>query len=252
MVKPAKSWLCVTAVMILSACGQTNADADSGTVTIMAAASLADPFKELEHQLAERHPEVDVVFSFGPSSGLVEQVVAGAPADLLATADETTMQDAVRAGVIAGDPVPFAQNTLVLITPDENPGDVESVGDLERDDLRVALCEPQVPCGAAAEQVLDAAGITPSVDTYGTDVTATTALVTLGEVDAALVYRTDAAAAAEDVQVIDVPGAEHVENEYFIANIEDAANPEQAQLALDAILGDLGRAILADAGFGLP
>ena len=94
-----------------------------------------------------------------------------------------------------------------------------------------------------------AAGVTAAPDTLTTDVKEATSLVSLGEVDAALIYRTDAAAAGDTVENIEVPEADEVVNDYPVAILVDAPNPEGAQVVVDAITGTPGQAILADAGF---
>lgn len=221
----------------------------SGTVTVLAAASLTESFEKLGEQLAAEYPGLEVVFSFGPSSGLVEQVLAGAPADVLATADTRTMDEAVGGGAVEGQPEVFARNTLTLAVPAGNPGGVTGLADLARPELRIAICEPKVPCGAASERLLKAAGVIAAPDTLTTDVKEATSLVSLGEADAALIYRTDAAAEGNAVETIEVPEADEVVNDYPVAILVDAPNPDGAHVVIDAITGDPGQAILADAGF---
>jgi molybdenum ABC transporter molybdate-binding protein len=221
----------------------------SGTVTVLAAASLTESFEKLGEQLAADNPGLEVVFSFGPSSGLVEQVLAGAPADVLATADTRTMQEAVAGGAVEGEAEVFARNTMTLALPAGNPGRVTGLADLARPELRVAICEPRVPCGTAAENLLAAAGVTAEPDTLTTDVKEATSLVSLGEADAALIYRTDAAAEGDAVETIETPEAAEVVNEYPVAVVADAPNPDGAHLVVAAITGEPGLTILADAGF---
>jgi molybdenum ABC transporter molybdate-binding protein len=221
----------------------------SGTVTVLAAASLTESFEKLGEQLAADNPGLEVVFSFGPSSGLVEQVLAGAPADVLATADTRTMEEAVAGGAVEGEPEVFARNTMTLALPAGNPGRVTGLADLARSELRVAICEPRVPCGTAAEKLLAAAGVTAEPDTLTTDVKEATSLVSLGEADAALIYRTDAAAEGDAVETIEIPEAAEVVNEYPVAVVADAPNPDGAHLVVAAITGEPGLTILADAGF---
>ena len=227
----------------------TSDTSTGGPVTVLAAASLTEAFEELGARLAEEFPDLEVVFSFGPSSGLVEQVLAGAPADILATADMRTMDRAVAAGAVSGKPTIFARNTLALIVPAGNPGGVSGLADLAREELRVAICAPEVPCGAAAQRLLDAAGVTAAPDTLATDVKEAASLVALGEADASVVYRTDAAAEGEAVETIDVPESEQVVNDYPVAVLADAPNPRAAQVVRDAITGEPGQQILGDAGF---
>lgn len=221
----------------------------SGTVTVLAAASLTESFEALAGQLGSEFPELEVVYSFGPSSGLVEQVLAGAGADVLATADTRTMDEAVAGGAVDGEPVVFARNTLALAVPAGNPGGVTGLADLANEELRVAICEPQVPCGAAAERLLTAAGVAAAPDTLTTDVKEAASLVALGEVDAALIYLTDAAAEGEAVESVEVPEASEVVNDYPVALLTDAPNPEGAQAVIDAITGEPGQTILGEAGF---
>jgi molybdenum ABC transporter molybdate-binding protein len=221
----------------------------TGTVTVLAAASLTESFEELGEQLTAENPGLEVVFSFGPSSGLVEQVLAGAPADVLATADTRTMDEAVAGGAVDGEPEVFARNTLTLVVPADNPGEVNGLADLARSELRIAICEPEVPCGAATERLLTTARVTAAPDTLATDVKEATSLVSLGEADAALVYRTDATAEGDAVETIEVPEATHVINDYLVAVLVDAPNPDGAQVVVDAITGEPGQALLADAGF---
>jgi molybdate transport system substrate-binding protein len=221
----------------------------NGTVTVLAAASLTEAFEELGERLADDHPDLEVVFSFGPSSGLVEQALAGAPADILATADARTMDRAVDGGAVAGEPTVFARNRLALIVPAGNPGGVTGLADLAREDLRIAVCAPEVPCGAATEQLLDTAGVTASPDTLATDVKEAASLVALGEADASLVYLTDAAVLGASVESVDVPGTAQVVNDYPVAVLAGAPNPEGAQLVRDAITGEPGQRILGEAGF---
>jgi molybdate transport system substrate-binding protein len=238
-------------VATIAACG-TNGDesgktGESPETTLLAAASLTTVVESLADTAG-----MPLKLSFGPSSGLVEQIKAGAPADVLATANKATMDAAVANGSIDGEPILFAKNTLVLAIPAGNPGDVGSIADLARKGLRVALCDAKVPCGSAAQQVLSEADVDASVDTFTTDVAQATALVTLGEVDAALIYRTDANAAEDRLQVIDVPDAAGVTNEYYIGVVAEAGNPDGAKALINQITGAQGRDVLAKAGFELP
>jgi molybdenum ABC transporter molybdate-binding protein len=231
------------------AAARTTTSSVTGTVTVLAAASLTESFEQLGEQLADEYPDLDLAFSFGPSSGLVEQALAGAPADVLATADTRTMGEAVAGGIVEGEPQVFARNALTLAVPAGNPGGVTGIADLARPDLRIAVCEPEVPCGSAAERLLEAAGVTAVPDTLTTDVKEAASLVSLGEVDAALIYRTDATAEGDAIETVDVPEAAEVVNEYPVAILVDAPNAGGAQVVVDAITGEPGQAILSAAGF---
>src|SRR5690606_9596913 len=130
--------------------------------------------------------------------------------------------------------------------PPDNPAKVDELRDLAAPGVKVALCAEQVPCGAAAKKVLDGLAVTPV--TLERDVKATLTKVELGEVDAALVYRTDVTAAAARVVGIDVPEAAEAVNDYPIVALTDGP----ARRFVDLVLSPDGRAVLAEAGFLLP
>lgn len=222
----------------------------TGTVTVLAAASLTDVFGALGAHFERKNPDVDVMMTHGGSSALAEQLVSGAPADVFAAADEFAMRRVVDAAR-ADEPVVFASNTLELAIPAGNPGGVRGLADLARSDLVVALCDPTVPCGSAAARLLDRAGVAASVDTLEQDVRAAITKVALGEVDATLVYRTDVLAAGDTVEGIEVPAADDVVNRYSIAQVRDAPNAAAARAFIDFVLSPTGRAALREAGFGV-
>ncbi|QCR19056.1 molybdate ABC transporter substrate-binding protein [Agrococcus sp. SGAir0287] len=229
----------------------TEGTALDGELTIFAAASLTTAFDELAAEFEAQHPGVDVrPIAYDGSSTLATQIVEGAPADVFASADEATMARVVEAG-LATDPVAFATNTLVLVVPIGDPGDVEGLDGLADPDRTVVLCAPEVPCGAASQALLEDAGVVPSIDSAEQSVTAVLAKVAAGEADAGLVYVTDAAASA-DVESIEVAGAEQVVNTYPIVALDDAADPDVAAAFVAFVTSEEGRAVLAGLGFGAP
>lgn len=222
-----------------------------GTVTVLAAASLTDVFDDLAAQFMAANPDVEIVLSYGGSSALAEQIVSGSPADVFASANESTMKTVTDAGLIV-EPVIFTTNVLELAVPAGNPGGVTGLADLANPGLTIALCDPAVPCGSAAEKLLAQEGVVASVDTLEEDVRAALTKVALGEVDAALVYRTDVIAAGDDVEGIELPEAASILNKYPISLLVDAPNAEAAQAFVDFVLSEVGRKALTDAGFGAP
>ncbi len=242
-------------ILLLAGCAASapvdSSDGLGGTVTVLAAASLTDVFDDLAAEFESRHPGVEIVLSYGGSSALAEQLVSGAPADVFASADPSTMTTVTEAGLTV-DPVIFTTNVLELAVPAGNPGGVTGLADLANPDLAIALCDPAVPCGSAAEKLLAQEGVVASVDTLEEDVRAALTKVALGEADAALVYRTDVIAAGDEVEGIELPEAASVVNEYPISLLADAPNAEAAQAFVDFVLGGMGREALTDAGFGLP
>ncbi|MGJ7441103.1 molybdate ABC transporter substrate-binding protein [Aquipuribacter sp. MA13-6] len=221
-------------------------------VVVHAAASLTDTFTLIAEDFMAEHPGTTVVLSFAGSSALATQVVQGAPGDVLATASPATMQTVVDAGGVSGEPTTFVTNTLQIAVPPDNPGDVTALVDLTDEARTVALCAVEVPCGAAARAVFDTAGLTPAPDTLEQDVRAALTKVGLGEVDAALVYRTDVIAAGDAVLGVDFPESSAVVNDYPVATLAGAADPVAAQAFVDHVLSPAGLEVLTDAGFGTP
>lgn len=224
----------------------------SGDVTVLAAASLTGTFTALAHDFEAAHPGVHVRLSFGGSSGLAAQILAGAPADVFASASTTTMKQVTDGGAAQGEPRVFATNVLEIAVPPGNPGHVQGLRDFADPPRRLALCAPTVPCGDAAAKVFAAAGITPQPDTLEEDVKAVLTKVQLGEVDAGMVYRTDVRAAGDKVQGIEVPEASAAVNSYPIVVLRDAPNAPAARAFVDLVTSSQGEAVLGQAGFGKP
>ena len=219
---------------------------------VLAASSLTESFTALGKAFEAEHPGTTVSFSFAASSELATQVQQGAPADVFASASPATMAQVSDGGDTAVKPVTFARNTLEIAVPAGNPAKVTGLADFAKKDLTIALCAPEVPCGAAADKVFAAAKVTPAPDTLEADVKATLAKVTLGEVDAALVYKTDVIAAGDKVEGIDFPEAADAVNDYPIAVLKDARKPATAQAFVDLVLSAGGQKVLSEAGFQLP
>ena len=246
--------------MLLAGCGggaqpaapapSAAAPAESGTLTVLAAASLTETFTELEKQFEADHPGVDVKLNFAGSSDLAQQVVNGAPADVFAAASDATMKTVTDAGLAAGTPTIFATNVLQIATAPGNPKGIATFADLAKPDLKVVVCAPQVPCGAAAEKIEKATGVTLSPVSEEADVKSTLGKVTSGDADAGLVYVTDVASAGDDVQGVSFPEADQAITNYPITVLKDAPQAQLAQQFVDVVTGDEGQQALKAAGFG--
>jgi molybdate transport system substrate-binding protein len=253
------AWVVLPVVaLIVTGCGDTSgrsADAGAatggltGTLTVYAAASLTDVFTDLGDRLADDNPDLDVRFNFAGSSALATQITQGAPADVFASADEKQMTVITDAGLADGDPTVFTHNRLEIAVPAGNPAGITGLADFAREDLTLAVCSPDVPCGAAAEEVFGVAGIDAVPDTLEEDVRAALTKVELGEVDAALVYASDVASAGNEVEGIEFPEAEDAINDYPICALADAPDPDAARAFVDLVLSDEGQRALLDAGF---
>ncbi|WP_328474335.1 molybdate ABC transporter substrate-binding protein [Actinoplanes sp. NBC_00393] len=224
----------------------------SGAVTVFAAASLTESFTTLGKQFEQAHPGTTVTFNFAGSSALATQINEGAPADVFASAAPKQMAAVTDAGNAAGTPTTFVKNQLVIAVAKGNPKGIQGLADLAKPDVKVALCAEAVPCGAAAKTAIDAAAAKITPVTLEQDVKAALSKVKLGEVDAALVYRTDAKAAAADVDAVEFPESDKAINDYPIVVLKDAKNTAGAQAFLDYVLSADGTKVLTDAGFQAP
>jgi len=237
-----------TLTLLASACGS-----DGGTpapITVFAAASLTQSFTQIGQDFQAKSGST-VTFNFGASSTLATQINQGAPADVFAAASPATMKMVIDAGG-AGAPVDFASNTLQIAVPEGNPAQITGLADFADEAKLIAICAPQVPCGAAAEKVFAAAKITPRPDTLEQDVKATVAKVAANEVDAALVYTTDVIGSPEEVDGVDFPESDQAVNQYPIATLTASEAPEVSQAFVDYVLSPEGQTVLTEAGFAQP
>jgi molybdate transport system substrate-binding protein len=216
-------------------------------LTVLAAASLHEPFEELSESYTAETGVVVELRTAG-SSGLVDQLENGAPGDVLATADHASMAHADQAGLLGSAPAVFAQNHLVLVTPANNPAQIRDLGDLANGPT-VTLCAVQVPCGAAAARLLESAGVALSPSSEELSVTDVLGRVRTGEADAGLVYITSALQAREEVHIIPIEGAAEDPNSYPAAVLETAELPDEAHAFVEHLLSEKAQRVLADAGF---
>lgn len=223
------------------------------TVTVLAAASLQRPLDAIVADYEREHPGTTVRVSYAGSADLAAQVREGAPADLLATADERTMAGVVDAG-LAETPEVFATNSMTVVTPVDDPGGVSGLPDLAKGGLDLVVCAPQVPCGAAAYAVAEAAGISLRPVSEETKVTDVLAKVRSGEADAGIVYVSDALG-DPSVRSVEIPAAFDVTTRYPIARLAESEAPQAAADLAAAVVADgrgQGAGHLEAAGFGTP
>jgi molybdate transport system substrate-binding protein len=228
------------------------APAPAQKLIVFAAASLNETFTALGRQFETDNPGVAVTFNFAGSSDLAQQIVNGAPADVFAAASDATMRSVTDGGAAAGEPVIFARNVLQIATAPGNPKGIAAFADLARPDLKVVMCAPQVPCGAAATKIEQATGVTLAPVSEEPDVKSALGKVTSGDADAGLVYVTDVAAAGPSVQGVTFPEAAQAATNYPIVVTADAPQPELATKFQQLVTGELGQKTLAAAGFAAP
>lgn len=235
-----------------SSSGGTATTSVTGGVTVFAAASLTESFTTIGKQFEGAHPGTKVTFNFAGSSALATQITQGAPADVFASAAPGNMKTVTDASLTTGPAQTFVKNQLVIAVAKNNPKSIAGLADLTRPGLKVALCAEQVPCGAAAKKALTAAGVTVTPVTQEQDVKSALSKVKLGEVDAALVYRTDVRSASNDATGVEFPESASAINEYPIAALKDGPNHPGADAFVAYVRSAEGMSVLTAAGFQAP
>lgn len=249
--------LTVTALVLTGCSGATgggNADsARDRSLTVFAAASLQQAFDDMSEGFTAEHPRISIEFNYAGSSTLLQNLEAGAPADILATADEATMETAQQAGLIDRPTRElFAANTLVGLVPDDNPANIATLEDANANGVNLVLCAPQVPCGALSQSVANAAGTTLNPVSEEQQVSDVLGKVRSGQADAGLVYATDAALASDEVSTFELKGAQDQPNNYPIAQTANSSDREAAAAFIEYVQSAAGQAVLQDHGFAAP
>jgi molybdate transport system substrate-binding protein len=240
---------------------QVTFPAEGGDLTVFAAASLTDAFEAIAQELEATTPNLSITYNFGGSQALVTQLEEGAQADVFASANVTQMDAAIAAGLVAGAPLSFTHNRLAIVTPADNPADIESAADLGEEGILLVLAQSEVPAGKYAREsfclmATDTASygagfverIAANVASEEEDVRDVLAKVALGEADAGIVYVSDAVAAGDQVHVIDIPDEVNVIATYPVAVL---AQGDQAlgSAFVAYLISDAGQAMLERYGF---
>ena len=219
----------------------------SGTVTVLAAASLTESFDQLKKDFEAAHPGVTVETSYGSSSTLVQQVNNGAPASVIALAGTAAAEPLDKS--LVKDTGNFATNVLEIAVPPANPAGVASLNDLAKPTVKVVLCADTAPCGKAAQATFKKAGIVPNVVSKEVDVKATLAKVKLDEADAAVVYHSDVVAAKDAVKGVEIEPQYNTQLSYPVITLSDDA---ATKAFVAYVLGEKGLATVQSFGFGAP
>lgn len=237
----------------VSCAGQTT---DPLRLDVFAASSLTEAFDAIALEFEGAHPGVTVVPTYGGSQFLRLQIEQGAPATVYASADAEHVRALEQAGLVS-EVEAFATNALIVIVPPDNPAGIQSFADLYRA-RRIVLGEEAVPVGDYTRQVLDRAAATLGADfrsrvqaavvSRESNVRLVRAKVELGEADAAIVYRTDAAA-TDLVRTVPIPAEINVRAEYFVGVVQGAPSTDVAREWIRFVRSARGRALLEDHGF---
>jgi molybdate transport system substrate-binding protein len=222
------------------------------SIVVFAAASLKPAFTQIAGQFSTDNPDAGVDFDFAGSSELATQLTQGASADVFASADRAQMDIITKAGLTASNPVNFASNTLVIVTPHGDSKQIKSFADLAKPELKVVVCQQPVPCGAATARIQDKTGVRLHPVSEEPDVSDVLTKVSSGEADAGLVYVTDALNADDKVTTVQFPESAGAVNVYPIAVLKRAPQPALARKFVDLVTGETGHKLLDQAGFARP
>jgi molybdate transport system substrate-binding protein len=258
----ARAWtaglLLLSLVTDLSGCGQkappsaTGSTSSGHPIVVFAAALLKPAFTLLGGKFQTDNPGATIDFNFATSLELANKLTQGASADIFASADSAQMDTVVKADLTSGDPVNFASNTLVIVTAPGDPKQIRSFADLAKPDLRVAVCQASAPCGSATQRIEDNTGVHLNPASEESVSSGVLGKVTSGEVDAGLVYLTDAHKAGDKVTTVKFPESAEAVNIYPIAILKRASQPALAQKFVDLVTGATGQGVLTQAGFASP
>lgn len=233
-----------------SSSSATGSSSNGAHLTVLAASSLTDVFKQEATGYQKAHPGSKVAFSFAGSQELAAQVKQGAPADALVTADTKTM-NGVRPD-IAGKPLVIARNRLVIVVRKGNPKKVKALKDLTEKNLKVVLAAPEVPVGNYSKQVLDKQHLAVKPVSQEANVRVVLSKVELGEADAGIVYVTDAATAPGKVDTVAIPDAQNAIASYPAAALKDSKHAAAAGDFVRYLGSPEGQKIMQGAGFQKP
>jgi molybdate transport system substrate-binding protein len=256
----------VVAALVLAACGSSGGSSSGGSspasssasgkvtgqLVVFAATSLTDAFDQIGTQFEKANPGVSVKFNYNGSSSLATSINQGAPADVFASAAPENMKTVTDNGDATGTPATFTSNTAEIMVEKGNPLKINSVKDLADPKIKVAVCAPEVPCGAVAQEVFTNAGVTVKPVSEETSVGGVVTKVTLGEVDAGIVYVTDVKANESKATGVTIPPDQNAITEYPIVELKAAPNPTAAKAFISYVLGPDGQKVLASFGFMPP
>lgn len=235
----------------------SGASATAADLVVSAAASLTNAFAEIGREFEKAHSGTKVLFNFGGSGQLLQQIAKGAPVDVFGSADQETMDKAAAEHLVeTGSRANFARNSLVVVLPLDSTLAVRSLIDLTRSDIRhIALGNPEsVPVGRYSKAVLEASGLWKTLEpkvVNTQNVRQSLDYVARGEVEAAFVYRTDAVILPDKVRVVlEVPTAKPIL--YPIAIVKGRADKPEARDFVAFMRSERAMAILQKYGFGIP
>lgn len=226
-------------------------------LTVSAAASLTNAFKELAPKFEAGKPGVTLRLNFAASGVLIQQVVQGAPVDVFASADQTTVTRGIEQKLFDADTRrDFALNTVVLVVPAHGAPDIRTLADLGSAGVRrIAIGKPAtVPVGRYTKEVLDTARLWSALEprfVFADSVRQVLDYVARGEADAGFVYRTDAAIGGAKVKIV-LTAQGHTPVSYPVVVVSESRNKVLARDFIAFLSTPPALEVLAKYGFGRP
>lgn len=230
-------------------------------LTVFAATSLTNVFESLRAAFVETNPDVEILLNFSSSSTLAAQLIQGAPADVFASANDLQMDLVVESGLITHEAVEiFAHNQLVLITPAENPAELESMQDLSKESVLLVLAAKGTPIRVYTDAMFashdEAYGdayfdrVMQNLVSEESNVRQVVTRIALGEADAGIVYQSDATGAvADQLHKIEMDPAHNQLASYPIAALAASADSTLASEFIEFVLSQDAKSIFTDYGF---
>lgn len=231
------------------------------TLTVFAAASLKEPFDQIGKAFEAQNKEISVLFNYAGSQQLAQQIIAGARADIFASANQKQIDLVTATGIIAHDSqVIFAQNYLIIIYPLENPGGISRLEDLEKKGLRLVVAAKEAPVGQYTLEFLQKAAqseklpkqykehVLANVVSFEENVKAVLSKVALGEADAGIVYLSDISGDTK-VRKLEIPEELNIKAIYLIAPLQGSIHKLIANRFIDFVLSEQGQEVIADHSF---
>lgn len=230
--------------------GCASSDDTTTSLRIAATSSLTEVFNDIGEQFMLANPDITIAFNFASSSDLALQISQGLPADVFASADVKNMAKVTDAGLLHGQPVAFATNSLEIVVEKGNPLFIDSLAQLASPGLLFVTCPIEVPIGAYTAEVLRNAGVTVAPASLEENVKGILTKVALGEADAGIVYRTDILAAGNSVTGVPINDNVNVTTKYLIGALRDSQNQDASQRFIIFLSSEQGQKIFSQFGFG--
>lgn len=230
--------------------GCASSDDTTTSLRIAATSSLTEVFNDIGEQFMLANPDITIAFNFASSSDLALQISQGLPADVFASADVKNMAKVTDAGLLHGQPVAFATNSLEIVVEKGNPLFIDSLAQLASPGLLFVTCPIEVPIGAYTAEVLRNAGVNVAPASLEENVKGILTKVALGEADAGIVYRTDILAAGNSVTGVPIADNVNVTTKYLVGALRDSQNQDASQRFIIFLSSEQGQKIFSQFGFG--